>query len=373
MTPWCVVNGQTSEKRRTPDWGRVLLVAVVALLVAGTGMVLVPRDSGTPAPVSFSESARTEASSDAVRLLESAGALSSAEAPEAKTPALARVVTLLTTQARALMAPGDTAISSAPASTITPGPAAATRASLLEQLSASGTKRLADAREADGGIARLLAAVGTAQLIHSESLAAAWQLPLPVDSSSAAKAEASTTVPAATPTAAACPSVSPTPKPLSATTDSALAAVVRSQQEAVYAYQVAQKRLDAGAATQAAKDSQVHALLLRQAEALTRANCGDVPPASAGYQLPELFAKDPAAALGALEASSLPGFADLVALSTGETRAWALDGLLAATRRSVAWGAALPALPGITFDAGQLPALPTPGTASAPPKSTSAG
>lgn len=373
MTPWCVVNGQSSEKRRTPAWGQVVLVAVVALLVAGTGMVLIPRDSATPAAVSFSESARAGASADALGLLEAAEALSGAEGPEAKTPALAGVVTLLTTQARALMAPDAASGSSTPASTITAGTVAPTRASLLEQLSASGRKRLADAREADGGMARLLAAVGTAQLIHSERLAAAWQLPLPADPSSAAMTVAPTTVPAATPTAAACPSVSPTPKPSSATTDSALAAAVRSQQEAVYAYQVALKRLDASAATGATKDLQVHALLLRQAEALTRANCADVPPASAGYQLPELFAKDPAAALGALEASSLPGFADLVALSTGETRAWAVDGLLAAARRSVAWGAALAALPGITFDAGQLPALPTSSTSSTPATVTSAG
>jgi len=379
VTPWCVVKGRTSEKRRTPAWGRVLLVAVVALLVAGTGMVLIPRDSGTPPPVSFSEAALTDASKETVGLLESAQALSAADGQSAKIPGLGDLVTLLTTHTRALMVPeGATgAVSTHPTPPATPATnttsaTPATRASLLEELAVSGRKRLAAAREADGGIARLLASVGTAQLLRAETLAAQWQLPLPGDPSAGTKAPLPSTVPAATPTAAACPSVSPTPEPSSATTDAALAAAVRSQQEAVYAYQVALKRLDNSAGTAAARDLEVHVLLLRQAEALTRANCGDVPVSTAGYQLPDLFAKDPAAALAALETSSLPGLGDLVALSTGETRGWAVDALLAATRRSLAWGAALPALPGLKLDAEGLPPLPAADAAS-PPATPSAG
>ncbi|MDI2037006.1 hypothetical protein PJL15_04149 [Paenarthrobacter nitroguajacolicus] len=344
-------------------------------------MVLIPRDSGTPPPVSFTETARADAAHDAARLLESADALSTAGGPDAKNQGLADLVTLLTTHAQALAAPADapglrpTSTSPAAATTEASDDATATRASLLEQLSGSGRKRLADAREADGGIARLLAAVGTSQLVHAETLAAAWQLPLPGDTTPANNTPPAnnTTVPAAAPTAAACPSVSPTPDPSSATTDSALAAAVRSQQEAVYAYQVALKRLDDAVATAAAKDLQAHLLLLRQAEALTRANCGDVPATTAGYQLPTLFAQDPAAALGALETSALPGYGDLVALSTDETRQWAVDGLLSAARRSIAWGATLPALPGLKLDAGELPPLPTSAPASSTGRATNAG
>lgn len=353
-------------------------------------MVLIPRDSGTPPAVSFSETARVDASNDAATLIESAQALSAAEGPDAKNAGLDVLVTLLTTHARALMAPETT--TGGPSTTAATGtaPAApATRASLVEQLSASASKRLAAAREADGGIARLLAAVGTSQLLHAERLAAAWQLPVrapvpatgkqspdnkaPAATTVPAATVPATTVPAATPTAAPCPSVSPTPAPSSATTDSALAAAVHAQQEAVYAYQVALKRLADSAATAATKDLQVHMLLLRQAEALTRANCGDVPATTAGYQLPQLFTQDPAAALGALEASSLPVYGDLVALSTGETRDWAVDGLMAAARRSIARGAALPALPGLKLDAGELPSLPTSGPAPAPAASSNAG
>ncbi|WP_232481577.1 DUF4439 domain-containing protein [Arthrobacter sp. YN] len=351
------MSGQTSEKRRTPPWGRVLLVAVVALLVAGTGIVLIPRDSGTPPPVPFSETARARALEDTLQLRGSAAALSSAAGQGAAQPALQDAVTLLTTQARALLVPSE----ATPSATATPAGTAetTTRAAFVAALSASGTQRLADAYEADGGIARLLAAVGSAQVLGAEKLAGAWQLPVPKDA-----AASKTKKPAATPSTAPCPSVSPTPEPTSATTDAALAATVRTHQEAVYAYQVALKRLDTGAAGTAAKGLATHELLLQQVEALTRANCGDVPASEAGYRLPGQFAQDPAAALAALESSALPVLGDLVALSTGETRAWAVDGLLAAGRRSLAWGADVPALPGLTLDAGELPPLPTPGSAT---------
>ncbi|YCK80496.1 ferritin-like domain-containing protein [Arthrobacter sp. D3-18] len=369
VTPWSVVNGQTSEKRRTPPWGRVLLVAVVALLVAGTGMVLIPRDSGTPPAVPFSETARVAALEDTQRLRESATLLAEASASDAGKPTLGDAVTLLTTHAQALQGPNGVT-SRGPSSAV---PATAdqesaakptSRASFLTGLAASGQKRLDDAREADGGIARLLAAVGTAQLLQAESLAAEWQLPLPL--TTAASDTGATT---ATPLAASCPSVSPTPEPTSASTDTALAAVVRSQQEAIYVYQVALKRVDTSNSAAAAKYLQMHEVLLQQAESLISVNCADAPAGEAGYRLPEQFAQDPAAFLGSVELASLPRLGDLVALSTDETRMWAVDCLLAAARRSAAWGAPLPALPGLMLDAGELPSLPTP----TPATSTSNG
>ncbi|MCD4852474.1 ferritin-like domain-containing protein [Arthrobacter sp. AK01] len=332
-----------------------MLVALVALLVAGTGIVLIPRDSGTPPPITFTENARVGALEDTLRLRESATVLAEAAGPDTEKPVLGDAVTLLTTHARALL---DPAGSTSPATTKAPSPDA-TRATFVAALSVSGRKRLTDAREADGGIARLLAAVGSAQLLQAEKLAAAWQLPVPKEPATSA-----TTVPAATPSAAPCPSVSPTPAATSATTDAALAAMVRSQQEAIYAYQVALKRLDSSAAAAAARDLQTHELALQQSEALSRANCGDVPASEAGYRLPAQFAKDPAASLAALESTSLLVFGDLIALSTADARTWAVDGLLAASRRSMAWGADLPALPGLKVDAGGLPSLPTPGASS---------
>lgn len=368
MTPWCVVDEQTSEKQRTPAWGRLVLVSVVALLVAGTGVVLIPRDSGTPPAIPFSESARARAFEDTLQLSESAAALAEASVPDTGKAGLEKAVTLLTTHARALLDPADTSPSTSSRSSTPLEPptdgtpnAKPTRAALVTALAGSGQKRLDDAREADGGIARLLAAVGSAQLLEAEELAAAWQLPAPKQTPySTSKGPSGSSVPAAGTSATACPSTTPIPDAAAATTGTALAASVRAQQEAVYVYQVALRRLDNTAT--AARYLQVHEQMLQQAEALTRASCTEVPASEAGYRLPGKFAQDPASFLGALESSSLPGFGDLVALATGDTRDWAIDGLLAAARRSTAWGADVPALPGIELDAGNLPPLPTPGS-----------
>ncbi|UKA51317.1 ferritin-like domain-containing protein [Arthrobacter sp. FW305-123] len=341
-----------------------MLVAVVALLVAGTGMVLIPRDSGTPPVLSFSEAARLEALEDALLLRESATTLVASAAPGAGTAGPGNTVTLLTTHAQALLDPHNDRTSSpsaAPAGSAhtvsaTPG----NRATFLAGLAGSGWKRLEDAREADGGIARLLAAVGSAQVLEAERLAALWTLPMP-EKATAVGPKA----PAATPSSASCPSVSPTPEPGSATTDTALAAVVRTQQEAIYVYQVALKRLDETKSAAAFKHLEGHELLLRQAESFTSANCADVPASVPGYRLPPQFSQDPAGFLGTVELASLPRFGDLVALSTEGTRSWAIENLLAAARRSLAWDAPLPALPGLVLEAGQLPPLPTPGSSKA--------
>ncbi|MFJ5955754.1 ferritin-like domain-containing protein [Paenarthrobacter sp. NPDC092416] len=356
------MNQQPSEKPRTSAWTRVLLVSVVALLVAGTGIVLIPRDPAAPPAVPFSESARMEAFDDAMRLRDAAGRLLEMTATDAgadpQEAGLAEAVTLLTTQSQALLAPAGS--TSGPSTTLSSTASQdgnepeekPTRAALLADLAESGQRRLGDATAADGGIARLLAAVGTAQLLQSEKLAAQWQLTVPELTSDAPATAARTDV--------QCPTASPSPDASAATTDSALAATVRSEQEAVYVYQVALKRLGDPAALTAAKGLAAHEDLLVKAEALTRENCGDVPTREAGYRLPEQFAEHPAASLGALEASSLPGYGDLIALSTGNTRAWAIEGLMAASRRALGWGAALSPLPGLDLDAGSLPPLPTP-------------
>ncbi len=361
MTPWSVVDEQRTKKRRVPAWGRLVLVSVVALLVVGTGMVLIPRDSGTPPPRSFSENARLAALEDTLLLRDSAVALADAPGPDAGKPGADDAVTLLTTHARALLDPaGRLPTSPAAASpTATASSPKATPSAFVTELSRSGQQRLTDARGSDGGMARLLAAVGSAQLLSAEKLAAAWKLPAPT-------LPTTSRVPATAPAAGSCPSASPSPDADAATTDTALASLVRAQHEAVYVYQVAVKKLGASSVPAAARDLEVHEVLLRQAEDLTGVNCGDVPAGEAGYRLPAKFAKDPAAALADLEASSLPRFGDLVALSTGGTRDWAIDGLLAAGRRSSAWGAALPALPGFELDAGDLPALPTPSDTASP-------
>ncbi|WAH98056.1 DUF4439 domain-containing protein [Arthrobacter sp. MMS18-M83] len=375
------MNHETAEKPRSHGWTRALLLALLAVLVVGVGAVLVPSEAGKPRAVPFSETARSEALSATEALLGSASLLEGttaggAAAGEASVGSgLADSVTLLTSQARALLpasgqqasstsrTPGGASPKPASPGSASPSPAATpdttTRTAFVSALSSSASRRLADAAQADGGTARLLAAVGTSQLLEASRLATIWGLPVPEATVGA--------TPAPTP-AAGCPALPgmsatavPTPGTSSSRADlpAAVAAVVSSEQEAIYAYQVALTKLDAKASATAARWLARHQELLRGAEALGRLHCAATPPREAGYRLPASFAAKPGAALGGMEASSLTAYADLVALSEGETRQWAIDGLVDAAKRSQAWGTPVGPFPGLSIDSAALPSLPS--------------
>jgi hypothetical protein len=343
---------------------------LLAVLVVGAGAVLIPRDAGKPQAVPFSETARSEALSATEALLGSANLLEGttpggAAANESSGGSgLADSVTLLTSQARALLPPSSPAASntrtagyaSPASSTAAATQDTPTRTAFVSALSSSASRRLADAAEADGGMARLLAAVGTSQLLESSRLATAWGLPAP-----ATTAEV-TAVPTAPPSCPATPQSTTTAAPTASTRadlPAALSAVVSSEQEAIYAYQVALTKLDPKASANAAAWLARHQELLRGAEAQGRLHCIATPPREAGYRLPASFAAKPAAALGSMEASSLVAYADLVALSEGETRQWAIDGLVDAAKRSQAWGTPVGPFPGVLIDSAALPPLPS--------------
>ncbi|UVJ40899.1 DUF4439 domain-containing protein [Arthrobacter sp. CJ23] len=368
MTTWSVVKDESKENGRMPRWARTALASLLSVIVLATGMVLIPRDPGPPPAVPFSESARAGALADTFSLLDAATGLRTAAAVPGRSAlpdtVLADTVTLLTTQSRALLSPAQAtppAGSAAPdRSEADPSETAPTPQAVVAALSASGAQRLADAADADGGIARLLAAVGTAQILQSARLAAAAGLPAP-----AAPAQIT---PTAVPTATgACPPSAAPTAPGTATLAGALAAAIRAEHEAVYVHQVALTRLApaaSGAAQNALTALTAHQAALHRAEALGHEHCLEVPPREAGYRLPEQLSTKPLAALGMLEAGMLPGFGDLIALGTGDTRQWALDGLLEAARRSTAWGTPLEALPGLVVDAAALPPLPAPATSA---------
>jgi Domain of unknown function (DUF4439) len=128
----------------------------------------------------------------------------------------------------------------------------------------------------------------------------------------------------------------------------------------VYGYQVALTRLSGDAAVAASQQLARHEALAAAAEALSRMHCAAAPAREAGYTLAPAFLASPAAGLGGLEASALPVYGDLVALSEGQTRQWAISGLVGAARRSALWGADTGALPGLAADPGQFPELPVP-------------
>ncbi|MBT2595333.1 ferritin-like domain-containing protein [Arthrobacter sp. ISL-72] len=388
----------TKEKRWPGRYFRYGLLASLAVLVVSLGLALTPGPPPQAPEPAFSERARAAALAETMQL-RLAGSRLADSVSGAERQALLRSVTLLTTQARALTGPDQTpspsaagrtsgtaadtgtagaagsdtgTASGAPSGSSSPadGQAAPVESSaeLVAALSASGGQRLADAGASDGGMARLLAAVGTAQLLEASSLA-------PVVGAAAPALPASSAAESSAAPDESCPSATAQPGPPegSATPAAALAMTVKTEAETVYGYQVALARLDGSAAGSAAELLARHETVLAEAEALGRAQCVDIPPREAGYTLGPLFLESPAAGLASLEAGTLPVYGDLVALSNGSTREWAISGLVAAAQRAALWGADSGPLPGIVVDTARLPELPetrpapqSPGSGTAP-------
>ncbi|WP_168709372.1 ferritin-like domain-containing protein [Arthrobacter sp. PAMC25564] len=351
------------------------LLAALALVVVTLGAALTPVRPREPAEPPFSEQVRVSALAETLRL-KAAGEQLAQAAPGNGSgtgqPDFSRTVTLLTTQSRALLAPGDVPHdastpfpSATPSAASSPAPLPASAAGLAADLAGSGRRRLADAAAADGGMARLLAAVGTAQLLQASALAAAAGAPAPAQADPV-QADPVQADPAS-PLSGACPSPEAAASSSSAghdaptgdaTLDGALAATVRTEMETVYGYQVALTRLGGEAAKPAAEQLARHEELVSAAESLSRMHCAPVPPREAGYSLGQSFLAAPATGLAGLETATLPVYADLVALSDGETRRWAISGLLDAARRAVLWGADPGPVPGLTADPAAFPTLP---------------
>ena len=379
MTTWSVVKDDSGEERArirvSRHLPRLALLLCLALVVVSLGIAFRPGNAPKPPEPSRSEQARAAALADALHLRTAGEQLGAAPAGAGRPAATAgagtavtRTVSLLTTQARALLRPAQTP-SAAPEPT-PPASASAVApdaAALAADLAKSGRQRLADAATADGGMARLLAAVGTAQLLQSSALAAAAGAPDPAGSVSSPAAGAGQPAPDAA-SAGACPETTAPPSaPAGGDTEAAsgsaglpgaLAALIRAELETVYGYQVALTRLDGAAAKSAAGQLALHETLLSGAESLSRSHCAPIPPREPGYALDPSFLASPASGLGALENAALPAYGDLVALSDGETRKWAVSGLLGAARRAAAWGANPGPTPGLAVDPASFPTLP---------------
>ncbi|WCI09409.1 hypothetical protein PJ267_07025 [Arthrobacter sp. OVS8] len=124
-------------------------------------------------------------------------------------------------------------------------------------------------------MARLLAAVGTAQLLQASSLAAAAGAPAPASPDPAAGVPEIDGLSGACPGATGSPSSSPAgasadQDSAAATLAGALAATVRTELEAVYGYQVALTRMDGAPAASASRQLTRHEALATDAEDLSR-------------------------------------------------------------------------------------------------------
>ncbi|HKU04394.1 MAG TPA: DUF4439 domain-containing protein [Arthrobacter sp.] len=332
------------------------VLALAALVVLSLGFALIPAEKPAPAEPPFSERARAAALSSALEM-RTAG-LGLAAAGAADSPAVGSVVTLLTIQARALMAPASGSPSAPTEASMPPAAASPSAdagpqntAELVQALAASGSTRLKDAETADGGMARLLAGTGTAQLLAAAQLASAAGVPVPQET-----AGPGSDVQATPQAASSCPS--PSAPAATVPSPAALAAAVSAEQQAVYGYQAALPRLAPADAGPASDFLAAHKELAAAAVERLRLACGPDVPQQPGYVLDPAFLAAPAAALGKLEAATLAAYGDLVAAAQGQDRKWALAALQPAAARTLRWGADPGPVPGLTLDEGQLPALP---------------
>ncbi|WP_285245418.1 DUF4439 domain-containing protein [Pseudarthrobacter sp. fls2-241-R2A-127] len=345
---------------------RFAAAALAALVVLSLGFALVPAEKTAPAKPGFSEQARAAALSDALELRAAGQGLAAGGTVDSTT--LDGVVTLLTIQARALQSPSSAPVASPAPS---PSPVAANPATgvagLVQALAASGAARVKDAEGADGGMARLLAGTGTAQLLTAGRLAAAAGVPAPQVTSAIPDAEVSGAASSASPCAAPPAAAESTGPGDPADARQALAAVTAVEQQAIYAYQAALPRLAPADAGPASEFLGQHKSLAASAEDRLRGACAASVRQQPGYLLDAGFLSAPVAGLGRIEASTLTAYGDAVALSRGQDRAWALGAMQSAAARAARWGVDPGPVPGLILDVGQLPALDAGGPAVASP------
>ncbi|WP_159802285.1 DUF4439 domain-containing protein [Arthrobacter zhaoguopingii] len=341
----------TGKKGAPPAGFRVagLLVPVlVFLLVTGAGVAaLSPR--GGPEP-SFTERAQ-QASADRARDLAADAAVLAASAP---TAGYADTAELLAAQARGLAPAGQggargqdsgtrsgtgsggpeaTAESTGPAGPVTP-------AGFLEDLTASAGRNLSDAVKAEPGIARLLASVGSSQWQQAASLGAL--LGLPAEAPAAAALDA-----------ADGPACTDEPRG-SAEQRRALLAAVRTEDRAVYAYEVAAARLPDPENLLAA--SREHAAVAAAATSALAGLCAAPAPVPSAYALAPEFLADPAAGIAQLEQELSVFYGSVVGSGGPELRGWAVGRLTTAVQRSFALDGVAEPFPGIPVEEQALPA-----------------
>ena len=393
---------------------RTVLFIALAAVVLGFGIVA--GSPGSPdAPASFSETALIEARTQARGLAAEAQAL----AADARGPAAAEYraqADSLRDQAALLTAPGREAVSTGRAGTeesLFPSDAAVDSTGgstsekeaaerYLRQLSDSAETNLQAARRADRGSARLLAAAGAAQRVWAVRTADLYALPLPdgfvsgeasgepsgqpsggsgsgssgrapsgaspsaaSPSPSPASPSAASSSPASGRDAGNCPAESPSPAAgaagtsgtADADTASALQGVIEAELGAAYAYEVALARDPAAAA----RGAQWRALAAdhesRGMAAVPFLAEVCLPPVApvAAYRLSSEFLQDPAGSLPALEARFPAVYADLVALSDGSLRRWAVEHLCDVSMDLYRDGKSVPAVPGLDAEPENLP------------------
>ncbi|MFD7413011.1 ferritin-like domain-containing protein [Kitasatospora purpeofusca] len=248
-------------------------------------------------------------------------------------------------------APGATPSSATTTAAVVPTTAAL--ASLERQ---TAQARLADLGAASPPLARLLASVSAAGVLHAVALgdAAPAAAAAPAPSSSASPSASASTSASTSATASATASAAGPAAPF----QDALGA----EHAAVYGYGVVGARLTDDGQRTAARTSLAAHQARRDAWQRLLAGAGATPdPAAAGYQLP--FPVGDAASAGRLaahlETRLTTVYADLVAAVPTPQRPLAADALRESALRARQWGAAPTAFPGLA-DTPAATSTPTP-------------
>ncbi|MFT4469918.1 DUF4439 domain-containing protein [Arthrobacter sulfonylureivorans] len=345
--------GSTSRRRDggpatlSRAWRRVPLLLLTAALVVSTGTVVASITASAPPP-STTEQARLDALAGLEGL---AAAFEKHDDGDSPTAALLRsqadLLTLTTSWPSGSPAAAETTeVPSAAGPDAPPAP----QQPGAEDLAELAGSLLADARETDPGLARLLASIGASLYAQAQTLpggtavAPPWEDPeIPLE-----------------PTG--CPAEAPTEDesgpatPASPTTAEAIAVVVLSQERLAYAYETVLPHLAGADRAAAAARLAAHTDSAEHWRSLAVAECLDLPLPEPAYPLGDEFASDPLPALEDAEAAALAPLADLVALSDGTVREHAVAGFAeAATELAASAGEVLPA-PGLDDE---LRAAPT--------------
>ncbi|MFJ9953085.1 ferritin-like domain-containing protein [Kitasatospora sp. NPDC091207] len=267
-----------------------------------------------------------------------------------------------TASGSAPQSPSGSPGSTAPASTVT------TTAALASLERQTAQTRLADLGAASPQLARLLASVSAAGVLHTVALGdtapAAAAPPGPTDPATAPVPPSSGAAPSGP--ASGSPSAAPSGSTAGTGPEAltALQGALGAEHAAIYGYGVVGARLPDDQQRADARTALAAHQTRRDAWQRLLGGAGASPSAAAaGYQLP--FAVTDAAGatrLAAhLESRLTAVYADLVAAVTGPQRATAADALRECALRARRWGAAPTAFPGLPDPAGATPAT-TPAT-----------
>ncbi|SEC34618.1 protein of unknown function [Arthrobacter woluwensis] len=370
--------GRTGTVLRRLGASAVVLATVLGLSAAVSQVL-------SPAPVDAAAQApQAVLATSTGELAAQARALASTTAPKA-----APLATTLEHQFAALTPPAPSSVR--PSQHLSPSTGPTTLPQLVTAVRTSASDLLDQARrDPDGGLARLYTAAAQGRLdalgpLLPSGAPSGTDLVKPGAGAPSASCSSGASSPDAdatpAPTTAATASVSgtadagpassasaaPTPSPRAV---DATQAVLRAGRHLAYLYQVAEVRLDHEARADADRFETAVRSSGSDAAAWVRAACAQPAVPEAGYELPVTFLKAPATGLGAVEEEMANAALDLVAVSEGDLRAWAMEQYLAAGSRARHWdptagaGSALPGVPEAASASPYGPPSATPSSSS---------